>query len=51
MCHCRWRNSCRWPAHKNKTEEYKDTLSIAFSSTKAALALCAHMLIERGQLN
>ena len=43
-----------WAGHKNKnkTEEWsKDTLSIAFSSTKAALALCAHMLIERGQLN
>ena len=43
-----------WAGHKNKnkTDEWsKDTLSTAFSSTKAALALCAHMLIERGQLN
>mgnify|MGYP001374980038 CR=1 FL=1 len=43
-----------WAGHKNntKTKEWsEDTLSIAFSSTKAALALCAHMLIERGQLD
>ena len=42
-----------WAGHKNKdkTNEWnEDTLSIAFSSTKAALALCAHMLIERGEL-
>ena len=43
-----------WAGHKNKdkTNEWsKDTLSIAFSSTKAALALCAHILIERGELD
>ncbi len=43
-----------WAGHKNKdrTKDWsKDTLSVAFSSTKAALALCAHMLIERGELN
>ena len=43
-----------WAGHKNKnqTQEWsEDTLSVAFSSTKAALALCAHILIERGQLD
>ncbi len=43
-----------WAGHKNKdrTEEWsEDTLSIAFSSTKAALALCVHILIERGELD
>ena len=43
-----------WEGHKNKdkTEEWsEDTLSIAFSSTKAALALCAHILIERGEID
>lgn len=30
---------------------HEDTLSIVFSCTKAATALCAHMLIERGQLD
>ena len=43
-----------WAGHKNKdkTEEWsEDTLSIAFSSTKAALALCAHILIERGEID
>lgn len=42
-----------WTGHKNKTktkEWSEDTLSVAFSSTKAALALCAHILIERGEL-
>ena len=42
-----------WAGHKNKerTEDWsEDTLSVAFSSTKAALALCAHILIERGKL-
>jgi len=42
-----------WAGHKNKekTKEWdEDTLSVAFSSTKAALALCAHILIERGEL-
>ena len=43
-----------WAGHKNKdrTKDWsEDTLSVAFSSTKAALALCAHILIERGELN
>lgn len=43
-----------WAGYKNKdkTEEWgEDTLSIAFSSTKAALALCAHILIERGEID
>ena len=43
-----------WAGHKNKdrTKDWsEDTLSVAFSSTKAALALCAHMLIERGELD
>lgn len=29
----------------------EDTVSIVFSCTKAAVALCAHILIDRGQLN
>ena len=29
----------------------RDTVSIVFSNTKAATALCAHMLIDRGQLD
>jgi len=29
----------------------EDTISIVFSCTKAAVALCAHILIDRGQLN
>ena len=43
-----------WTGHKNeqKTEDWNEnTLAVAFSSTKAALALCAHLLIERGELN
>jgi len=43
-----------WGGHTNeqRTDEWtNDTLSVAFSSTKAALALCAHILIERGELN
>ena len=43
-----------WTGHKNneRTNEWdENTLSVAFSSTKAALALCAHILIDRGQLN
>ncbi len=43
-----------WAGHKNekRTEEWdENTLSVAFSSTKAALALCAHLLIDRGELN
>lgn len=34
-----------------KTAWSQDTLSIVFSCTKAATALCAHVLIDRGQLN
>ncbi len=43
-----------WAGHKNekRTDEWdENTLSIAFSSTKAALALCAHLLIDQGELN
>jgi len=43
-----------WAGYKNeeKTDEWdKNTLSVAFSSTKAALALCSHLLIDRGELN
>ena len=43
-----------WAGHKNKdkTQDWnEDTLSVAFSSTKAALALCAHILFERGELD
>ena len=43
-----------WAGHKNKNKTKvwsENTLSVAFSSTKAALALCAHMLIERGELD
>jgi CubicO group peptidase (beta-lactamase class C family) len=29
----------------------KDTISIIFSSTKGAMSLCAHMLVDRGQLD
>ena len=29
----------------------KDTMSLVFSCTKAATALCAHLLVDRGQLN
>ena len=39
-----------WVGHKNeqKTDEWdENTLSVAFSSTKAALALCAHILIDQ----
>ena len=35
-----------WAGHKNeeRTDEWdENTLSVAFSSTKAALALCAHL--------
>ena len=42
-----------WGGYTNeqRTGEWKnDTLSVAFSSTKAALALCAHILIEREEL-
>jgi CubicO group peptidase (beta-lactamase class C family) len=34
-----------------ETTGTRDTLSIIFSCTKAATALCAHVLIDRGQLN
>jgi len=43
-----------WAGYKNeeRTNEWdKNTLSVAFSSTKAALALCAHLLIDRGDLH
>jgi len=43
-----------WAGYKNeqrKEEWDRNTLSIAFSSTKAALAVCAHLLIDRGELN
>ena len=43
-----------YAGYKNelRTDEWsEETLSVAFSSTKAALALCAHLLIERGELN
>jgi len=42
-----------WAGHKNSERENEwdeNTLSVAFSSTKAALALCAHILIDRGEL-
>jgi len=43
-----------WARYKNeqRTDEWiENTLSVAFSSTKAALALCAHILIDRKKLN
>jgi len=43
-----------WVGYKNEQRKDKwdeNTLSVAFSSTKVALALCAHLLIDRGQLN
>ena len=43
-----------WAGYKNeqRTDEWaENTLSVAFSSTKAALALCAHILIDRVKLN
>ncbi len=43
-----------WAGYKNeeRTEEWeRNTLSAAFSSTKAALALCAHLLVDREELN
>jgi len=42
-----------WGGHKDikKTQAWeKNTLSIVFSCTKAATALCAHILIDRGML-
>ena len=43
-----------WAGYKNeqRTDEWgENTLSVAFSSTKAAIALCVHILIDRGKLN
>ena len=43
-----------WAGYKDeqRTDEWgENTLSVAFQIAKAALALCAHILIERGQLN
>ncbi len=43
-----------WGGFKDeaKTEKWtSDTLSIVFSCSKAATALCAHLLVQRGQLN
>ena len=35
-----------------KNDEWNEnTLAVAFSCTKAAVALCAHILIDRGLLN
>ena len=42
-----------WGGYTNeqRTNEWNnETLSVAFSSTKAALALCAHILIDRDEL-
>ena len=42
-----------WGGYTNeqRTDEWNnETLSVAFSSTKAALALCAHILIDREEL-
>ncbi len=37
---------------EGKTDEWKeDTLSIVFSCTKAATAFCAHLLVDRGELD
>lgn len=43
-----------WGGHidEAKTRRWeKDTVSIIFSCSKAATALCAHLLVQRGQLN
>lgn len=43
-----------WGGYKDEartTEWQEDTVSIVFSCTKAATALCAHRLVDRGQLN
>ena len=52
MCPYRWRNSNRYlGGHKVEAKEWsEDTPFVACPGTKAALALCAHMLIERGEL-
>lgn len=42
-----------WGGHSDFIKQkpwQEDTLSIVFSCTKAAVALCAHILIDRGQL-
>jgi CubicO group peptidase (beta-lactamase class C family) len=42
-----------WGGHisaKKEKEWQEDTISIVFSCTKAATALCAHILIDRGEL-
>lgn len=38
-------------AEDRKTPWQEDTLSIIFSCTKAATSLCAHLLIDRGELD
>lgn len=38
-------------ANRDGTPWQEDTISIIFSCTKGALALCAHMLVERGLLD
>ena len=43
-----------WAGHRDKdrTKNWDEsTLSVGFSSTKAALSLCAHLLIDRGELD
>src|SRR5690554_937551 len=35
---------------KNETPWERDTISVVFSCTKAATALCAHILVDRGLL-
>ncbi len=43
-----------WGGHRDEAHETtwdEDTICIAFSNTKAATALCVHMLIERGALD
>ena len=42
-----------WGGHKKPGGEAwnRDTLSIVFSSTKGGMALCAHMLADRGELD
>lgn len=43
-----------WGGHSDKARTQpwtRDTICTAFSNTKAATALCAHILIERGQLD
>ena len=43
-----------WGGHttEQRTEQWnEETLSVAFSSTKAALALCIHLLIDREEIH